>query len=112
MHPQIPSVTVSDVPDPLPEAVAVLDVREDDEWAHGHIDGAVHVPLMQLPGRIGELPDRRLLVVCKVGGRSMYAVDILRRQGYDAVNLEGGMVEWADAGRPMSSETGGPARVV
>lgn len=112
MHPHVPAVTVTELPEPLPEEVAVVDVREPDEWAHGHIEGAVHVPLMQLPDRIDELPEGRLLVVCKVGGRSMRAVDYLVRLGHDAVNLDGGMLDWADAGRPMQSDTGRPARVV
>jgi rhodanese-related sulfurtransferase len=113
MHPRIPSTTVEELPDPLPDDLAVLDVREPHEWAHGHIDGALHVPLMQLGERLDEVPrERQLLVVCKIGGRSMQAVDWLQQQGYDAVNLDGGMIEWADAGRAIASETGGPARVV
>lgn len=112
MHPHVPTVTVAEVPDPLPDDLTVLDVREDEEWRQGHIEGAVHVPLMQLPGRLDEVPDGRLLVVCKVGGRSMRAVDYLVRLGHDAVNLDGGMIEWVAAGRPMRSEGDHPARVV
>jgi rhodanese-related sulfurtransferase len=51
-------------------------------------------------------------VVCKVGGRSAQAVAWLQRQGVEAVNVAGGMVEWASAGRPMVSETGEPPQVV
>ncbi|QZY29247.1 rhodanese-like domain-containing protein [Nocardioides coralli] len=113
MHPEIPSTTVQDLPNPLPDGLAVLDVREPGEWDHGHIDGALHLPLMELVARRDEVPrDQRLLVVCKIGGRSMQAVDWLHQQGYDAVNLEGGMVDWADAGRPMVSENGEAPRVV
>ncbi len=112
MHPDIPSTTVDDLPDPLPDGVTVLDVREPEEWAHGHIEGAVHVPLMQLPARRDELPAGRVLVVCKIGGRSMRATHYLTQQGIDAVNLDGGMVDWAFAGRPMLSETGRPPQVV
>lgn len=111
MH-QIPTVTVDGVPHPLPEGLVVLDVREPVEWAHGHIDGAVHIPLMQLPQRLAELPDGQTLVVCKIGGRSAQAVGYLTQQGIDAVNLDGGMLEWAGAGRPMVSETGRPPHVV
>ena len=112
MDHQIPAIDVSAVPSPLGEEVVVLDVREDVEWAYGHIEGAVHVPLMALPARLDDLPDRRLLVVCRVGARSAQAVAFLRAQGRDAVNLEGGMVDWVEAGRPIVSESGGPARVV
>lgn len=111
MH-QIPTVTVEGVPHPLPEGLVVLDVREPLEWEHGHIDGAVHIPLMQLPQRLAELPGGQTLVVCKIGGRSAQAVGYLVQQGVDAVNLDGGMLEWAGAGRPMVSETGRPPHVV
>lgn len=108
----IPTVSIDGVPDPLPEGLAVLDVREQVEWDHGHIEGAVHVPLMELPQRVGEVPDGQVLVVCKVGGRSGQAVGWLAQQGYDVVNLDGGMLDWAAAGRAMVSETGQPPQVV
>lgn len=97
----IPTVTIDGVPDPLPEGLAVLDVREDVEWEHGHIDGAVHIPLMDLPQRLDEVPAGQVLVVCKVGGRSAQAAGYLGQQGMDAVNLDGGMVDWARAGLPV-----------
>ena len=108
----IPTVGVHAVPDPLPEGVTVLDVREPVEWQHGHIDGAVHIPLALLPVRRTELPDAQLLVVCRVGGRSAQAVMWLQQQGHDAVNLDGGMLEWEGAGRPMVSESGAPPSVI
>ena len=108
----IPTVSIDGVPDPLPEGLSVLDVREQVEWDHEHIEGAVHVPLMDLPQRVGDVPDGQVLVVCKVGGRSGQAVGWLAQQGYDVVNLDGGMLDWAAAGRPMVSETGQPPQVV
>jgi rhodanese-related sulfurtransferase len=108
----IPTVPVDGVPDPLPQGVSVLDVREDIEWLHGHIDGAVHIPLSQLTTRVGDLPEGQILVVCKIGGRSAQATMYLTAQGYQAVNLDGGMIDWASAGRPMVSETGQPPMVV
>ena len=109
---QVPTVAINGVPDPLPEGLAVLDVREPVEWAHGHIQGSVHVPLMELPQRLDELGDQQTLVVCKVGGRSAQAVGYLRQQGYDAVNLDGGLLEWEAAGRALVSETGRPPVIV
>ncbi|MBB6627853.1 rhodanese-like domain-containing protein [Nocardioides sp. KIGAM211] len=109
---QVPSVSVEQVPTPLPEGLAVLDVREDVEWDHGHIEGAVHVPLMELPQRLDEVPVGQVLVVCKIGGRSAQATGYLVQQGIDAVNLDGGMVEWAAAGRDFVSESGADPRVV
>ncbi|NYJ03407.1 rhodanese-related sulfurtransferase [Nocardioides thalensis] len=101
----VPTVAITGVPDPLPEGLAVLDVREPVEWEAGHIEGAVHIPLSELVERRGEVPDTQTLVVCKVGGRSAQAVAYLAQQGYDVVNLDGGMLDWEAAGRPMVSES-------
>jgi rhodanese-related sulfurtransferase len=111
MH--VPSVSVAGVPDPIPDDLHVLDVREQLEWDHGHIDGAQHIPLSELGQRTDEVPrDKQLLVVCAIGGRSAQVVAWLARNGLDAVNLEGGLMEWAGSGRPMVSETGNPPQVV
>ncbi|MBC9734346.1 rhodanese-like domain-containing protein [Nocardioides marmotae] len=107
----IPTVSIDGVPQPLPEGVSVLDVREPVEWEHGHIEGAVHIPLMELPQRRAEVPEGQVLVVCRVGGRSAQAVGYLVQQGHDVVNLDGGMLDWAAAGRPMVSENGRPPQV-
>ena len=99
----VPTTTVSDLPDPLPQDLVVLDVREADEWDGGHIEGAVHVPLGDLPARVGELdPQARTLVVCHLGGRSARATAWLGQQGHDVVNLDGGMDAWEAAGRPTT----------
>ena len=108
----VPTTTVDAMPDPLPEAVAVLDVREPFEWVAGHVPGAVHVPLGELANRLDLVPAGQVLVVCHVGSRSARATAFLRQQGVDAVNLGGGMAAWAAAGRPMVSETGAPPGVV
>ena len=108
-----PTVSIDGVPNPLPEGLAVLDVREDVEWQHGHIEGALHIPLMDLPSRLDEVPaDAQVLVVCKAGGRSAQAVGWLAQQGREVVNLDGGMLDWEGAGRPMVSETGQAPQVV
>lgn len=99
----IPTTDVHALPAVLPDDVVVLDVREDHEWAAGHIDGAIHIPLGDLPARVGELdPVARTVVVCHVGGRSARATQWLQAQGHDAVNLAGGMDAWQDAGRPVT----------
>jgi rhodanese-related sulfurtransferase len=111
MH-QLPTVTVQDLPHPLPETTSILDVRETVEWEHGHIDGATHIPLMEIVARIEEIPRGHTVVVCKMGGRSAQATAYLAQQGLDVVNLEGGMLEWQEAGRPMVSEIDRPPHVV
>ena len=109
---QIPTVATTELPNPLPEGVSVLDVREPVEWAHGHIAGSVHIPLMELVQRLAEVPAGRTVVVCKVGARSAQAAAYLAQQGYDVANLDGGLVEWVGDGRPLVSDTGHPAQVV
>ena len=106
-----PATTVDAMPDPLPDDLAVLDVREPYEWVAGHAPGAVHIPLAELPGRIDLVPSGSVLVVCRSGSRSARATAFLRHQGVDAVNLADGMVGWQAASRPMVSETGTSPRV-
>jgi rhodanese-related sulfurtransferase len=100
---QIPSISVHDVVLPITDAVTVLDVREDSEWAAGHIDGAQHIPLGDLPARLGEIDaERPIQVVCHLGGRSARATAWLQAQGYNASNVDGGMDAWQAAGRPVA----------
>ena len=101
----IPQVPVTDVHD----HALVLDVREQDEWDAGHAPGAVHIPLGELPSRLGELPDTDdgvLAVVCRGGGRSSRAVAWLSQQGFDVANLHGGMKAWEGAGKPLVADSG------
>jgi rhodanese-related sulfurtransferase len=92
----------------------LLDVREPDEWAAGHAPDAHHLPMMEVPARIAEVPtDTEVVVVCRSGGRSSQVVSYLLGNGWDNVsNLEGGMQSWAAAGRDVVSENGQPARVL
>ena len=100
---QVPTVSAAEVPD---DAV-VLDVREDDEWVAGHVDGATHIAMGDVPARLDDLPEADVLyVVCRSGGRSARVAAWLNHNGFDAVNVAGGMGEWQACGRPMVSETG------
>ncbi len=105
----VPSVTI----DQLPTGALILDVREPPEWAAGHIEDARHIPMNSVPDRLGELsPDEPLYVICAVGGRSGQVAAWLNRQGFDAINVTGGMHAWDAAGRAMVSENAGPATVL
>lgn len=79
----------------------IVDVREADEWASGHIAGAVHIPLGSLAARAGELdPARPVITVCRSGRRSLEAVTLLNAAGiFDARSMAGGMMAWEKAGQ-------------
>jgi rhodanese-related sulfurtransferase len=101
--PQVPEIDVDELARRRDEGAPVLDVREDDEYASGHVPGATHIPLGQVPDRAAEVPkDRTLYVVCRSGGRSAKAVEVLRAAGIDAVNVAGGTLAWVDAGQPVA----------
>ena len=107
--PSIPEVPVSDVP---VDAV-LLDVREDDEWAAGHAPSAVHLPMTELAGRLDEIPDGDpVYVICRSGGRSARVTAYLNAQGWDSVNVGGGMGSWVAAGRPMVADGDAPPQVL
>ena len=73
----------------------LLDVREPSEHAVNRIDGAMLIPLGQLPTRLGQVPKGQPIVVhCKSGGRSAIAVAMLKLGGYQAHNLAGGIQAW------------------
>ena len=102
---QIPSVSAIE----LPQDAVVLDVREVDEWVHGHIEGATHIAMGDVPARLDDLPEGDpIYVTCRGGGRSGRVAAWLNANGFDAVNVAGGMGAWQDAGRPLVSETGQP----
>lgn len=106
---QLPAIDAASVP----ADGFLLDVRENDEWAAGHAQDALHIPMGEVVGRIAELPDGGTVhVVCRVGGRSAQVAQYLIAQGLDAVNVDGGMLGWEAAGRPLVSDGGGPAFVL
>jgi rhodanese-related sulfurtransferase len=92
----------------------LLDVREPDEWTAGHAPDAHHLPMMEIPVRMAEVPaDEDVVVVCRSGVRSAQVVSYLIGHGWDNVrNLDGGMQSWAAAGRAVVSENGQPAQIL
>ena len=91
----------------------LLDVREQDEWDAGHIEGAQHIPLGELAARLGEVPKAQTVVaVCRSGSRSDRAAKGLRLSGFEAENLDGGVTAWSRAGLPLVARGGGPGRVI
>ena len=88
------------------EDALVVDVRDQGEYAQGHIPNARHVPLADLTRRIGELEKlkgRPLILCCASGARSSSAVAQLKKAGFDKLyNLRGGLAEWEKSGQPIS----------
>lgn len=97
-------VTAADAKEILdgPDA-CIVDVREDHEWQQARIAGALHIPLMQLPSRVDEIPkEGTVILVCHSGVRSLHALHMLANAGYpDLLNLQGGIVAWHQAGLPI-----------
>jgi rhodanese-related sulfurtransferase len=86
--------------------VTLIDVRPAEEFAAGHIPGAVNVPLPELPERLTSLPSGREVVAYCRGPYCVYAfeaVAALRAAGFDARRLVDGYPEWWAAGRPVAS---------
>jgi len=91
----------------------VIDVREQHEWDAGHIDGARHIPLGELPNRLNELPrDADVVFYCQSGGRSARALDVARDAGLTrAKHLRGGFAAWHHALSKSLSEKNQSPRV-
>jgi rhodanese-related sulfurtransferase len=87
--------------------VTVLDVRPPEEFAAGHIPGALSVPLPELAKRLSHLPRRREVVAYCRGPYCVLAVEavkLLRRKGFKAVRLEDGILDWAALGLPLEAK--------
>lgn len=92
------SITVQQLHDR--DGVPLIDVREEDEYAAGHVPGAVNLPMSKLGDLLDQLPAEPFDVICQAGGRSARVVEALEARGYEATNVEGGTGEWIAAGYP------------
>lgn len=99
-----PAVSASEAVRLVAEGALVVDVRRDFEWNRVHIPGAVHIPLEALLQRCHELPEDRLLIAFCTGGlRSAGAANLLVENGFDAVNMSGGLIQWRAAGGDLTT---------
>ena len=83
----------------LDQKTIVLDVRTEEEYFGplGHIEGAILIPINELENRLVELDEYRdetIYVVCRSGNRSGFGKDILNNNNFDAINVDGGMLQW------------------
>jgi rhodanese-related sulfurtransferase len=95
------------------ERYQFVDVRKVFEFEAGHVGGAVHITLQDLPARYEELDSHRPVVVtCQVGQRSALAAEFLADRGFTAHNLEGGLESWVEEGLPLVASEGASGGVV
>jgi len=89
------------------DGATVVDVRDDDEYAAGHVAGAASLPLPEVEVRMQELPkDQTVYLICQGGGRSGKAADLLSEAGFDVRSVAGGTSAWAEAGGQVTTGSG------
>ena len=109
------------MPDQLPEAltpervaelhrageIELVDVREQHERDAGHVAGSRHIEFSRLSQEATSIDrEKPLVLYCRMGGRSSVALQAFRASGFDAHNMEGGLLAWADKGLPLEPEDG------
>lgn len=103
----VPEITVDEAAGRIEQGAPLLDVRQADEYAAGHVPGGQLIPLHELPLRLTELPGNdEVLVICRSGARSAKAVEVLLAHGLSAVNIAGGTNAWIASGRPVATGPG------
>ena len=104
----IEEITVDELDELLAApGVAVLDVRNPDEFEEARVPGVALIPLSELEQRVDEVPDAAALyVICRSGARSAKAAELLAQRGITAVNVAGGTMAWIESSRSVDS---GPA---
>jgi rhodanese-related sulfurtransferase len=101
---EVPEIDVTELARLRAGGVALIDVRQPDEYTAAHVPGATLVPLAMVPDNLDRVPtDGPVYVICAKGGRSLKAAEFYRDQGIDAVNVAGGTIAWLDAGQPVST---------
>lgn len=109
---KVPSVSGTDARELVRTGAQLIDVRETGEWNAGHAPQAVHIPTSQVISRLNRLKkDKGVVVVCRSGNRSRSVTSQLRKQGYEAFSLAGGMRAWQNAGGQVMDRRGRPGRI-
>lgn len=95
-------ITVDQLASIHPEAI-IIDVREQQEYDDAHVEGVRLIPMSSFVERIAEVPrDETLYIMCAAGGRSAQVTHYLTQEGFDAVNVAGGISAWVGAGHPIA----------
>jgi rhodanese-related sulfurtransferase len=110
--PELRNINVAEAVAFIHDGALLLDVREDNEWEAGHAPDATHIALGDVPDHLEDLAKDRLIVcVCRSGVRSARAATFLIQNGFDAINLEGGMLAWANEDEPLVGDVDEPSIV-
>jgi rhodanese-related sulfurtransferase len=89
------------------DEIQLVDVRLDEEWKAGHIEGAIHIPLDSLSSRADEIDQSKPVVLyCRSGDRSGGAADAFAASGWEVTSMEGGLLAWVEKGLPLEPEGG------
>ena len=103
--PAYPSeISVDDLANLLENEILLIDVLQLDEYQSGHVAGAVHIALQEIPNRVEECVSAHgspTYFICKVGGRSAQACEYLAGQSLNVVNIAGGTLAWLHSGRDV-----------
>ena len=98
----VPEIDVDTLAERQEAGSVIIDVRTPEEYVEGHVPGARLIPLDEVQDRVAEVPtDQPVLVICKLGGRSLKASEFFVAQGIDATNVAGGTMAWIESGRPV-----------
>ena len=100
---EIPEIGVAELAALLSDDIALIDVREPDEYDEARVPGAVLIPLDTIPERFRDLSDQHLYMICALGGRSLKAAEYLTAHGWTCTNVAGGTNGWVEAGYPYDS---------
>ena len=91
-------ISTAELREVLAQGARLIDVREADEYAEAHISGAELMPLSTLPTSIASVGAGPVYVICKSGGRSAMACELMAAAGIEATNVSGGMMSWLHEG--------------
>lgn len=104
----IPEIDIETFAEQLAAGATTIDVRETDEYVEAHVPGVHLFPLSDFSNRLSDLPVGPLLIICRSGGRSRNACEMLAASGRpEATNVVGGTTAWIISGREIVS---GPER--
>ncbi len=99
------NIDITEALEKLDNGALLLDVRNQDEWEAGRATMATHIALSELPDHLDALDKgREIVCVCRSGGRSARAASFLLENGFNVVNLEGGMLGWAASDHELVSD--------